>query len=325
MDILTLGKMNQMAKDVDQTLEFLANTTFETLRDVCTKQGEIEATQTGQVQCLEDTTQAGVDALAAAGGGSMGMNEFMLYNTNHWSVTNGGCCLHWTVPENVKTIKFEVLGGGGPGGSSGGDHEVTVGGQGGGYASKTIYAEQGHFVPGSSAYTLCAAGTSQCSCCCQCCMSRRQGCTSYATGPGLSNFCAVGGLGGSTPWDKMSNCYDCHMGHIQCCASTYDSSWSTQSIHTQFYGADYGFTGTTGSYTRGYNCCNEVRGYSGGPTGPFAVSGTGSGGHACTQCSGCRGGHSAFPGGGGQGHATASGSGCWGGFGAGGLVRVTYA
>ena len=155
-------------------------------------------------------------------------------------------------------------------------------------------------------------------------MATRQGCASYVTGDGLTNFCAVGGLGGSTPWDKMSNCYDCHMSQTQCCAANYDSSWGTHTIHTQFYGADYGFTGTSGSYTRGYSCCNEVYGYSGGPTGPFAVSGSGNGGHACTQCQACRGGHSAFPGGGGQGHATASGTGCWGGFGAGGLVKVSW-
>ncbi len=323
MDILTLGKMNQMAKDVDATLEYLANTTFETLRDVCTVQSEIEAVQTGQVTCLEDTTQTGIDALAAAGGGSIGTHDFQIQNDNHWSVTNGGCCLNWTVPENVKSIKFEVLGGGGPGGSSGGDYEITVGGQGGGYSSKTIYEENGDFTPGSSSYTLCAAGTSQCSCCCHCCMATRQGCTSWVTGNGLSNFCAVGGLGGTTPWDKMSNCYDCHMS-TQCCASNYDSSWGTQTINTQSYGADVCFKGSSGSYTRKYDCCSDVYGYSGGPSGPFSVSGAPNGGHACTQCSGCRGGHSLFPGGGGQGHATASGSACWGGFGAGGLVKVTY-
>ena len=49
MDILTLGKMNQMAKDVDATLEYMANATFDTLRDVCVKQVEIEQTQSGQV------------------------------------------------------------------------------------------------------------------------------------------------------------------------------------------------------------------------------------------------------------------------------------
>lgn len=324
MDILTLGKMNQMAKDLDTTMEYLANSTFETLKDVCEVQVEINSTQSGQVQCLTDTTQTGIDALVAAGGGGSGTHEFMILNNNHWSVTNGGCCLNWTVPDGTKSIKFEVLGGGGPGGSSGGDYEVTVGGQGGGYGSKTIFEADGDFVPGSSSYTLCAAGTSQCSCCCHCCMATRQGCTSYITGPGLSNFCAMGGLGGSTPWDKMSNCYNCHKGGLQCCASTYDSSWSTQTIHNQVHGADYEFTGSSGSYKRGYSCCNEVVGYSGGPNGPFSVSGAPNGGHACTQCSGCRGGHSIFPAGGGQGHATASGNACWGGFGAGGLVRVSY-
>ena len=325
MDILTLGKMNQMAKDVDATLEYMANATFDTLRDVCVKQVEIEATQSGQVTCLDSVVATGVNTLVNLGGGGNGVHEFMLMNDNHWTVLNGGCCLEWTVPANVKSIKFEALGGGGPGGSSGGDHDVTVGGQGGGYSAKTLYASDNDFVgDGTDIYTLCSGGTSDCSCCCQCCMNQRQGCTSYATGPGLSNFCAMGGLGGSTPWDKMSNCYDCHMS-TQCCASNYDSDWGTQTINEQSYGADICFKGSSGSYTRGYSCCNEVYGYSGGPTGPFAVSGSPNGGQACTQCSGCRGGHSLFPGGGGQGHATASPTGCWGGFGAGGLLKVTYA
>ena len=264
-----------------------------------------------------------LDGSALTGTGH-GTRTFMIWHNSHWSVVNGGCCLAWTVPADTETIQFELVGAGGPGGSSAGDYEITFGGQGGGYVAKTVCSEGGQFTPGGSTYTLCAGGTSQCSCCCHCCMATRQGCTTWVQGDGLSNLCAVGGLGGSTPWDKMSSCYNCHMGGIQCCAPNYDSTWMTQTVHTQWYGGDYGFTGTSGSYDRKYDCCSDVKGWAGGPTGPFAVSGTVNGGQACTQCSGCRGGHSSFPGGGGVGHPTASGSACWGGWGAGGLVRITY-
>ena len=62
MDILTLGKMNAMAKDVDQTLEYLANSTFQALKDVCDFQA-------GNITVLNQVVQDGIDALVAAGGG----------------------------------------------------------------------------------------------------------------------------------------------------------------------------------------------------------------------------------------------------------------
>ncbi len=251
-----------------------------------------------------------------------GVNEFMIYNTDHWTVTNGGCCLEWKVPNGTNSIKFEVLGGGGPGGSGAGDYEMPVGGQGGGYAAKTITSFNADFSDGDL-FTLCAGGTSQCSCCCHCCMATRQGCTSFATGPGLTNFCAVGGLGGHTMDNKQSDCYDCHM-MTQCCIGQYNSSWASSSIHTQFYGADYGFTGTSGSMHSDYNCCDNMYSFAGGPTGPFTVSGTVVGSGGCTGGKGCCSGHSMFPAGGGVSSPTSSSNACWGGFGAGGLVKVTY-
>jgi hypothetical protein len=66
MDILTLGKMNQMAKDLDQTMEFLANSTFEALKDVCSTQTDICAAQSGAVQCLDDTVSAGTTTIQTA-------------------------------------------------------------------------------------------------------------------------------------------------------------------------------------------------------------------------------------------------------------------
>ena len=325
MDILTLGKMNQMAKDLDQTMEYLANTTFETLKDVCDVQAEVIATQTGQVTCLQDEVDIGIDALAAAGGGSKPFKEFMILNTNHWSVTNGGCCLLWTAPEGIKSIKFEVLGGGGPGGSSGRDYDIPSGGWGGNYAARTL--EEGvDFTAGTSNFTLCAGGTSQCSCCAHC-QPCRTGCTSWVTGNGLSNFCATGGEGGFTAWDKKSSCYDCSIGAQCVVGNQVSGGWGQcQSCTPGFFGADYGFTGTTGMVQKGYSCCNEISGTRGGPTGPF--SGSQSNGRDTNECTttgmGCCRGHSYFPGGGGGGGGFDGGNGCWGGFGAGGLVKVSY-
>jgi hypothetical protein len=325
MDILTLGKMNQMAKDLDQTMEFLANSTFDTLKLVCDTQVDILATQTGQVTCLTDTTDAGLEALIAAGGGGQPYKEFMILNDNHWSVTNGGCHLSWTAPDNIKSIKFEVLGGGGPGGSGGGHHDKGVGGWGGNYAAKTLEADV-DFTAGSSVFELCAGGTSQCSCCAHC-QPCRTGCSSYVTGPGLSNFCATGGEGGWTAWDKVSSCYDCSIGAQCTIGNIVSGGWvQCQSCTPGYFGADYGFTGTMGQMHTGYSCCNEMTSTRGGPTGPFAGSGSqGTDSNHCTTTGmGCCRGHSYFPGGGGAAGGFAGTSCCWGGFGAGGLVKVSY-
>lgn len=209
MDILTLGKMNQMAKDVDATLEYLANTTFETLRDVCVVQGEIETTQTGQVQCLEDTTQTGIDALSAAGGGSNGFDEVSFFNTclvcNGPHTTNAhiGGNGTWVVPDGTNSITFHAWSGGG----SGAGHccqgcwcdIASCGAYSGQYSRKTIHKGAGDFVAGDT-YSYCygeggnGSHNGGCGCFTVCC-NAPQGCRSYVTGPGLSNFCANGARG----------------------------------------------------------------------------------------------------------------------------------
>ena len=65
MDILTLGKMNAMARDVDVTLEYLANATYQALKDTCDVQEGMESS-------LEATAQAAVDSIAL-GGTNMGI------------------------------------------------------------------------------------------------------------------------------------------------------------------------------------------------------------------------------------------------------------
>jgi len=77
---------------------------------------------------------------------------------------------------------------------------------------------------------------------------------------------------------------------------------------------------------KAYDCCSDISSTRGGPTGPFA--GSGSQGRDTNHCTttgmGCCRGHSYFPGGGGASGHYAGSDCCWGGFGAGGLVKVSY-
>jgi hypothetical protein len=322
MDILTLGKMNAMSRNTDLALELMANHVYEAQNEIC-------AFQTGNVDAINTRVAEGIVELGdyTATHTSTDQKHFFIYNTDHWSPLNGGCCLQWTVPTGTSIINFEILSGGGPGGSAGHDYDTGHGGAGGNYNEKTLCREAGDFnsIAGlESVYSLCAAGTSQCSCCTTCNRACRHGCSSYVTGDGLTNFCAIGGHGGSTSWDILSNCYNCFRGNIQCDVGNYSAGWTANNCNEATQGGDMCFRGIAGSYQRGYSCCNETQNHNGGPAGPFTVSGSGIGGNACTGGSACCHSHSAFPGGGGTGASHAAGTACVGGFGAGGLVKVTY-
>ena len=249
--------------------------------------------------------------------------EVYVYNSNHWAANNGGRCCAWTVPVGTTSIKFEILSGGGPGGSSGGDYDYGIGGQGGNYGVRTLQKSVHNFVDGAT-YTVCAAGTSSCSCCCSCNVNCRHGCTSFVTGTGLSNFCAIGGMGGPTIWDKMSSCYNCHIGNVQCNLGLYNSSWQANACNTPVYGSDMEFRGTAGSMNRQYDCCADHFSVAGSPSGPISTAHGVGGKHPCVGNLACCSAHSAFPGGGGSGHSTMSSNACWGSFGAAGLVKITY-
>ena len=323
MDILTLGKMNQMAKNTNVALELMANHVYET-------QSDIAVTQAGNESAINTAVSTGltdIDAAIAAGLQSEPQKHFYIYNTNHWSVTNGGCCLAWTVPTGTQIITFEILSGGGPGGSAGHDYDIGHGGAGGNYNEKTLCLAGGDFVSAAgseSAYTLCSGGTSQCSCCTTCNRACRHGCTSYVNGPGLSNFCSIGGHGGSTSWDVMSNCYNCHVGNVQCDRGNYNAGWVSHNCNEATQGGDMCFRGINSSFHKEYDCCTHIGVTTGGPAGPFTVSGGGVGRGWCTGGVACCNQHSAFPGGGGPGNSLGAGTACVGGFGAGGLVKVTY-
>ena len=116
MDILTLGKMNAMAKDVDQTLEFLANSTFTALKDVCDFQA-------GNMATLSQAVIDGVAELAAAGGGAGSGPQNAQWigcahnsgQTGQESINYDGNQCAWTVPADTKGIRFELYGAGASG------------------------------------------------------------------------------------------------------------------------------------------------------------------------------------------------------------------
>ena len=97
-----------------------------------------------------------------------------------------GACLAWTVPGGVTCARFQVWGAGGPSGSSCCCGGSPFGGT-GAYASVIMPVTAGNV------YTLCAG-------CAFCCYAIRgqsdaDGCASFVTGTGLTNFCAEGGEG----------------------------------------------------------------------------------------------------------------------------------
>jgi hypothetical protein len=322
MDILTLGKMNAMARNTDLALELMANHLYESQQEICDFQaGNIDAiTAATAAAMVEISTFVGQNT-------TTDVKHFYIYNTSHWGANNGGCCLQWTVPEGVSIINFEILSGGGPGGSAGYDYDIGHGGAGGNYNEKTLCRAAGDFisVAGSqSVYSLCSGGTSSCSCCTTCNRACRHGCSSYVNGSGLSNFCAIGGHGGSTSWDVQSNCYNCHIGGNQCDRGVYNGQWSSHNCNDATRGGDMCFRGASAGMSRGYSCCNEITNGQGSPSGPFTAPWTGSANHYCAGDMACCAGHSIFPGGGGVGDGNSSTTPCVGGFGAGGLVKVTY-
>jgi len=175
-----------------------------------------------------------------------------------------------------------------------------------------------------STYLLCAGGSSECSCCCSCNMNCKHGCTSYATGSGLQNFCAIGGQGGHTNWDIFSNCYNCQI-HASCCVGNYNAGWVSDLCHDQFWGSDYGMQGSQGGWFKAYDCCQYQFSWAGSPRGPFSSGGLDAMSNmACSGGPTCCSAHSTFPGGGGAGRVVNSSTGCVGGWGAGGLIKITY-
>lgn len=113
-----------------------------------------------------------------------------------------GCCCEWTVPNNVRVLRWELWGAGGNGAGvcSCNRCQHFQGGGGGSYNTKTIQTEVG------CTYTVCAGGVYPCySRECNSC----NGCTTYVNGFNLNNFCALGGGQGCAngSWTTPCNSY----------------------------------------------------------------------------------------------------------------------
>jgi hypothetical protein len=93
----------------------------------------------------------------------------------------------WTVPSGVTCARFQIWGAGGSSGAAGCCGGSPFGGS-GAYASVIMPVTAG------CQYILCA-GCALCCYGCWNCISNGNGCASYITGPGLTNFCAMGGIG----------------------------------------------------------------------------------------------------------------------------------
>jgi hypothetical protein len=131
-------------------------------------------------------------------------NQCIVNNGAHTTNAHIGGNGSWAVPDDTNLITFHAWGGGG----SGSGHcchacycdIATCGAFAGYYARKTVRKCDGDFTDGDN-YTWCygAGGNGEsndgCGCFTVCCDAPR-GCASYVTGPGLTNFCAVGGKGG---------------------------------------------------------------------------------------------------------------------------------
>jgi len=138
-----------------------------------------------------------------------------------------GASCTWTVPAGATCARFQLWGAGAPSGSSCCCGFAPVGGS-GAYASVIMPVTAGN------SYTLCAG-------CAYCCYASRStanadGCPSYVTGSGLTNFCADGGEG---------NIF---------CEIKVRGVEGTESNYCMYLGACICDSGSTTCYTGGYTC-----------------------------------------------------------------------
>ena len=157
---------------------------------------------------------------------------------------NGRCCL-WTVPTGVSRVTFEMWsgGGGGAGHTCCNCCSFSLGGAGGNYAIKTIDT-----CPGWT-YTICAGGSWPCAVSHTC--QAGNGCTSYITGCNLSNFCVLGGCGGTMCNGDAWGMYH----HTSGCANNNICG---------FFGADMGMMGSVGFKVGQSMCrCNGATSFTG--------------------------------------------------------------
>jgi hypothetical protein len=152
-----------------------------------------------------------------------------------------GATCSWVVPGGVTCARFQIWGAGAQSGSAGCCGFAPFGGS-GAYASVVMPVTAGQ------TYTLCAG-------CANCCYSQwnttgnQNGCQSFVTGTGLTNFCAMGGIGSlcqqlldrrtyyleSSPIASL-NIYP-YLGYTMCATGT--------SICSPAYSTPYNYNGCT--------------------------------------------------------------------------------
>jgi hypothetical protein len=189
-----------------------------------------------------------------------GKNYGVVWVRGFLGAASPGCCCQWTVPTGVRRATFELWGAGGNGnGACSCNRCHKYKGAGGGYYnSKTISVS-----PGAS-YTVCAGGVFPC-CSFEC--TACNGCSSYAIGTGLSNFCAIGGDTGRAETNWPVACYS----DFSCCVgpNTFDGdfgmgnhngawggNWLCHCFHKQFKSTGAPFLSAGGNSVRGelYGC-----------------------------------------------------------------------
>lgn len=230
--------------------------------------------------------------------------EFMVYNTNTRSTSNGGQCCLWTVPSGVSYAIFEMWSAGGSGGS--GCCCMQGGGAGsGGYAIKSCTVSPGQQIRICAATSGCCAQSNNggiCGCCTFVCSLGGGG-----EGTWESKVCGGRGATVETRCFYYANCYSC-------CSSCYCCGGIANN-------ADECVPGTTGTGHASQYCYDT--GYQIAANAPHAGGGHHMGPNGCCGWGGSNG-FGNFPGGGGLSTQAYGGGCCCGGPGGGGLVYVVY-
>jgi len=236
--------------------------------------------------------------LGGAASGSLNYDTLRVWNTNTTTAENGGQCCLWTVPANVNWFAVEMWGGGGGGAGACCCMAGWPGGS-GSYARKIITTTAG------SQYTICAAGTTNCSNVCV-------GCASYPSflriNGGAVQICASGG---------SLSCSRCSF-HIGC------SFQGCQQFQCGSFCGTFGICGVTGSAKSQAFCSGNY--YQFMPSAPYISSMNRPTKDGCSgYCGGCcSGGFAMFPGGGGASTSSHTTGPFCGAAGAGGLVTIYY-
>ena len=222
-----------------------------------------------------------------------------VYNTSIDTAVNGGRCCLFTAPTGTNWFAIEMWGGGGGGAGV----RCCFGGWPGGSGSYTRKIINGLSGNGTETFTICAAGSTNCSNDCI-------GCASFPSyvlnGVGTIVACASGGSTSGSRCYHMINC-TCQGCGMYSCGST----CGTLSI-----------CGVTGS-SKGNPFCSGGS-YQFMPSAPFTTSMARPTKDGCSGfCGGCcNGGYAHFPGGGGaSSYSHTTGTFC-GAAGAGGLVII---